>query len=466
MRRTRLTLVVLAVLAVVLAMAPSAGATHNADQHSPQAKALANIPRSSDFQFNDPTRARAFQSDLAFQGDLAIAGNYNGFRVIDISDPAQPQVVRDVWCPGPQNDVSIWGDVIVASVDTVLTGSACGSLPAVPQTLESGWEGLRIFSLQQILAATPAADGFTYVQPVSAVYTACGSHTHTGVPLPDRVLIYVSSYSLRSGPDCGPHDDPTDTHDPLHNIISIVEIELANPAAAHLLKTSPVVMPPWTDLVGVPGFNALGGCHDIQVYPSVGLAAAACASVGQLWDISDPANPQTGTPLWTVDEPDVDFYHSAAFTWDAKVVIFGDESTDGLCSTRHGALWFHAADSGSTLGLFQIPRPQRESGPIIDYCSAHMFAVLDTGRSYRLVAAWYTGGVTVVDFTKPDRAREVAFYDFAPLEEVDTEGLWSAYSYNGTVYSNGLFRGFDSLSIPQAQRGGKHLADFNPQTQV
>ena len=43
------------------------------------------------------------------------------------------------------------------------------------------------------------------------------------------------------------------------------------------------------------------------------------ASVGQLWDISDPANPQTETPLWVVDEPDVDFYHSAAFTWDTKV---------------------------------------------------------------------------------------------------------------------------------------------------
>ncbi len=466
MQRIRFLLPVLTVLVLVGAWAAPAGATHNADQHSPQATHLANIPRSSDFRWNDPARGRSFQSDLAFQGNLAIAGNYNGFRVIDIADPANPRVVRDVWCPGPQNDVSIWGDVIVLSIDDVLTGSACGSTRAVPQTLETGWEGLRIFSLRQILATAPAADGFTYVQPVAAVYTACGSHTHTGIPQPDRVLIYVSSYSLRSGPDCGPRDDPSDTHDPLHNKISIVEIPLANPAASHLLKTSPVVMPPWTNLVGVPGFNALGGCHDIQVFPRLGLAAAACASVGQLWDISDPANPKTATPLWTIDEPDVDFYHSAAFTWDGKVVVFGDESDEGQCSGPHGKIWFHDTATGKLLGSFQIPRPQRESGPVVDYCSAHMFNVLDTGRSYRLVAAWYTGGATVVDFTQPDRAREVAFYDFAPAEPADTEGLWSAYAYNGYVYTNGLYRGFDSLFIPQARAGQKHLPYLNPQTQV
>ncbi len=139
-------LAVSALVAAALSAAP-AWATHNQDQHSPQAKALAHIPRSSDFRWNDPARGRAFQSDLAFRGNLVIAGNYNGFRVIDISDPASPAVVRDVWCPGPQNDVSIWGDVIVTSVDDVLTSPACGSVRAVLQTDPNGWEGLRIFSL-------------------------------------------------------------------------------------------------------------------------------------------------------------------------------------------------------------------------------------------------------------------------------------------------------------------------------
>jgi hypothetical protein len=100
------------------------------------------------------------------------------------------------------------------------------------------------------------------------------------------------------------------------------------------------------------------------------------------------------------------------------------------------------------------------------YCSAHLFNVLKTDEGYRLVAAWYSGGVTVVDFTDPSAASEIAYYDFAPLEAVDTEGLWSAYGYNGFVYSNGLYRGFDSLFIPQARAGAKKLSTLNPQTQL
>lgn len=440
-------------------MTTGAGADHNADDHSPQATALANIPRSSDFQFGVPPAA-AFQSDLAFTGDLAIAGNYNGFRVIDVSDPENPSVVRDVWCPGPQNDVSIWDDLIVLSVDTVLTSPSCSAVAAVPQTLETGWEGLRVFSLSEVLATDPDPDGFTRLEPVGAVYTDCGSHTHTGIPDGDRVIVYVSSYSLRSGPDCGPPDDPTDDHPALHGKISVVEVPLNDPASSQVIGTPAVDMPPWVDLVPF-GFNPLSGCHDIQVFPNEDLAAAACASVGQLWDISDPAHPQTESPLWVVDEPDVDFYHSAAFTWDTEVVIFGDEALEGNCSGTQGQIWFHATAIGDTLGSFQIPRVQGEN----DYCSAHLFNVLKTGTAYRLVASWYTGGVTVVDFTRPWAAREVAFYDFAAVEPQDTEGLWAGYAYNGFVYTNGLFRGFDTLFVPQARAGAKHLTELNPQTQ-
>jgi hypothetical protein len=458
-RRPRLLVSTVAAVTMLGVWAPPAAGSHNADEHSPNAVRFENIPRSSEFRFGDPAQGQSFQSDLAFTGKYAIAGNYNGFRIIDISNPTNPEVVRDVWCPGPQNDVSVWGDAIVVSVDDVLTSSSCSATRANPQTLETGWEGLRVFSLRQVLADTPDPDGFTRLEPVAAIYTACGSHTHTGVPQGNRVLIYVSSYSLRSGPDCGPHDDPSDTHNPVHMKISIAEVFPTNPAASRFLKTSPIDMPLWTDLVGVPGFNPLGGCHDIQVYVQKKLAAAACASVGQLWDISDPANPKTLDPFWEVDEPDVDFYHSGAFTWDARVVIFGDESTDGDCSTRHGQIWFHGRATGALLGAFQIPRPQAPG----DYCSAHLFHVLKTGHGYRLVASWYTGGLTVVNFTHPSRAREVAFYD--PFLAGDTEGLWSAYAYNGFVYSNGLFRGFDSYFVAPARAGGKKLTSFNPQTQ-
>jgi hypothetical protein len=179
MQRIRILLPVFAAFVLVGGAATPAAASHNTDQHSAAARHLAHIPRSSDFRFDDPAVGRSFQSDLAFQGRLAIAGNYNGFRIIDISRPAHPRVVRDVWCPGAQNDVSIWGDAIVTSVDEVLTGSACGSPRAASETLETGWEGVRIFSLRQILATAPGAGGFTRVQPVAAVCTPPAARTPT-----------------------------------------------------------------------------------------------------------------------------------------------------------------------------------------------------------------------------------------------------------------------------------------------
>jgi len=416
------------------------------DLASEGAHLLTNIDRSS---INT-------QSDLAFQGDYAFAGNYNGFRIIDISDPAHPTVVRDVWCPGAQNDISVWGDAIILSVDSVRASDSCAA-GASTTPLTSGWEGLRVFSLAKVLAAQPGADGFTRLAPEANVYTDCGSHTHTGMRQDGRILVYVSSYPLRGGPDCGPGN--AGGKDPLHRKISLVEVPLGNLAGSHVLKEVPIEVPTW-DLLPAPDFNPNQGCHDIQVYPKHGLAAAACMSVGQLWDISDPENPQTLDPEWEVDEPEVEFYHSAMFNNRASIVVFGDESIFNNCDDGSGSgqLWFHDRASGELHSSFQIPRDQNGQ-----YCSSHLFYPL-TNSSDRLVSAWYNGGVTVVDFSDPANPTEVAFYDPAP-RTVGESGLWAAYPYRGHVFSNGLRRGFDSYFIPEARGTGKQMDHLNPQTQ-
>ena len=37
----------------------------------------------------------------------AVAGNYSGFRILDVSEPGDPEVVSDFPCHGPQGDVSV-----------------------------------------------------------------------------------------------------------------------------------------------------------------------------------------------------------------------------------------------------------------------------------------------------------------------------------------------------------------------
>ena len=136
-------------------------------------------------------------SDVTFWGDIAYVGNYGGFRVFDISSPANPKLLADVSCLGPQNDVSVWGDLLILSVDAVMENDQCGAaiLPAVP-TPTVGWEGIRVFDVSD-----PSNPEF-----VTSVYTDCGSHTNNIIPdeANNRLLVYVLSYALRGGPTCGP----------------------------------------------------------------------------------------------------------------------------------------------------------------------------------------------------------------------------------------------------------------------
>ena len=64
------------------------------------------------------------------------------------------------------------------------------------------------------------------------------------------------------------------------------------------------------------------------------LAAAACMSNGQIWDISDLAHRKTlpAEGATYTDRDEVEFWHSASFSNDGRAVIFGDESFTGSCN--------------------------------------------------------------------------------------------------------------------------------------
>lgn len=121
-------------------------------------------------------------SDLAFWGRLAYAGHYNGFQILDVGDPRNPQRLVDFPCPGSQHDVSVWQNLLFVSVETPRSSPACDSVTQSP-----GFEGIRIFDV-----SNPRSPHL-----VTGVPTDCGSHTHTLVPAPRhrRVLLYVASYT-------------------------------------------------------------------------------------------------------------------------------------------------------------------------------------------------------------------------------------------------------------------------------
>ena len=64
---------------------------------------------------SQPPFAGVTNSDLAFIGNYAIQGNYNGFQVWDISDPRRPVLTTAYYCPASQSDVSVYRNLLFVS---------------------------------------------------------------------------------------------------------------------------------------------------------------------------------------------------------------------------------------------------------------------------------------------------------------------------------------------------------------
>lgn len=417
---------------------PAWGGTLGSSDISPKDESrnmtlLGNLPRSG------------INSDLAFWGNIAVAGNYEGFRIVDISDPAHIRTLSTVACHGPQNDVSIWNNLLFLSVDRPQTAVTCsGDAPNANDP--STFEGIRIFNISDP----------TNPQFVTGVSTDCGSHTNTLIPdvANNRVLLYVSSYFVSNGPHCGPGREAN----PLHKKISIVSVPLNAPEQAAVVATPEIEADQF-----VLGSGPTVGCHDITVFLDLHLAAGACMSEGQIWDISDPLHPQTLNPKVRIRNAAFDFWHSATFTWDARYVVFGDETFSTGCTDPNdpdGRIWIYNNYAPfNLLGSFVQPRPSSAS----EYCSAHLFNFMPTTDGYLLATSWYEGGVNIVDINHPTAPQEEAFYHARTGQSADT---WSAYWYNNHIYAGDISRGFDAFSYTTtAQHEFVQFPYMNPQTQ-
>lgn len=428
----------------LLVGSPTAIAGHNQDFHSPNLVQIAEVPHSG-------ARGFPISSDLAFWDKLLFAGDFGGFRILHIAEPSRPVVLADVSCNGAQGDVGVWENLLFVSVDRPQTKATCDSVNTNPMATQAGFEGIRIFDV-----GNPRRPMF-----IKGVPTNCGSHTHTVVPdlANDRVLIYISHSLPSAAPSCVA--SPT---------VSIIDVPLNRPQDAQVIGTVNVA--------------PAESCHDIGVHLPKMIAAAACISEGQLWDISNPASPVVKKHIVN---PDIQIWHSGGFTWDGAVAIFGDEfagaAVDGGCVNPEdniGRIWFYdrvAVENamGSTVssvapflvGSFKIPRPQAAS----ELCTAHNYNVIPLKTRYIMVSAFYEGGTSVVEFTNPSDPREIAFYDpRRPQVPGDLRGAWSSYWYNGIVYVNDLDQdmegGVEVLRFldPDVKKAVV-LHHLNPQTQ-
>ena len=393
-----------------------------------------------------------FNSDLAFQGNYAYQGHYDGFRIIDVSDPANPtQTVNVTNCGGThgQGDVVVYGNILVRSWDAPVSAANAATAMCGGQLVGQGFEGIHIFDI-----SNPAAP--VMIRQLRMANTGneagappgCGSHTDTIVPDAARGNIYL--YIGGSSGNCTGMD--------------IVRINIADPTNAVYLRRA----------------AASRQCHDNNVIMgNVNLAMCAGGnglSVFSFDPALDPAAPgglENPTLLYSKPITGVGVGHSGSFTYDGKVLVFGHEPGGGSqaqCQTTSSlvnrSIYFIEPRTGTELGTFQHQRPQTNR----ENCTWHNFNIVPTYRGYAYVSGNYQSGISVVDFTDPTAPREVAYADPAPLSAslpIVLGGDWSTYWHNGKIYESDIRRGLTTWALDNPQTN-RHLDVnlSNPQTQT
>jgi hypothetical protein len=414
-------------------------------------------------------------SDIAFQGNHLFQGNFYGLSIYDISNPAKASLLTTMICPGGQNDVSVYKNLLFMSVEMANGRLDCGTQgfppppapakepakderPAPPPAQKDRFRGVRIFDITDI--KNP--------KQLAAVQTCRGSHTHTLVTDPndkDNVYLYVSGTSfVRQNEElagCSGEEPDKDPNTSLFRI-DVIKVPLASPQDAKVVSSPRLFMDPATGKLNALSNGGSHGkdfqkpqdsnqCHDITAYSAIGLAAGACSGNGILIDIKDPANPKR---LDAVNDPNYAYWHSASFSNDGKKVVFTDEWGGGLgarCRPNDPIKWgadslFHLEDNKLRFAsYYKMPAAQGDS----ENCVAHNGSLVPIPGRDILVQAWYQGGISLMDFTNVEHPVEIGYFDRGPINPnmLILGGDWSAYWYNGHIYGSEIARGLDVFEL-------------------
>ena len=424
-------------------------------------------------------------TDMAFAGDVLVAGSYHGFNAYRLQDDGVPALLSSVVCPGGQGDVSIVGDLLIMSVEQTRGRLDCGLQGVNKDVSMERFRGIRIFDISDLERPVQ----------VGAVQTCRGSHTHSVVSGPGddgKIIVYNSgTSSVRDEAELEGciGESPGDDRTALFRI-DVIEIPVDDPGKARIVDSPAVFADPESGVLGALWRGGDHGddtqetsqtdqCHDITAFPALGIAGGACSGNGILFDISDPLKPHR---IDAVVDAGFAYWHSATFNNDGTKVLFTDEWGGGSrarCRTYDPTTWgadaiYDIVDGKLEFrGYFKLPAPQSEE----ENCVAHNGSIVPIPGRDIFVQAWYQGGISVIDFTDSANPVEIAYFDRGPLDADNLVfgGYWSTYWYNGFIYGTETVRGIDVLALEPSEFltaneiAAATMADydgvFNPQQQ-
>jgi hypothetical protein len=433
----------------------------------------------------DSARGLAFiNSDLAFRGSMVYQGNFSGFSIWDVSDPADPALLSTMVCATDQGDPSILGNLLFISAESPRARNDCGM-----QGVEDGADrmrGVRIFDVSD--PRNPRL--------VKNVQTCRGSHTHTLVPHPtdgNVVYIYVGGASSVRDSTEVPElqcSEGTVAENPntAQYRVDIIRVPLDDLEQAAVVGYARI----FEDLPRPPGRAGVvadeaaddrrsrgpSGCHDLTSYPAFNLVAGSCGSFGIMLDVRNPEQP---VRLDAKSDLNFSLWHTAVFSNDASAVVFTDEwggGTSPRCRITDplrlgGNTILSLADGTMTQhGYFKMLAAQTDT----ENCVSHNGGLIPVPGRDIMVQGWYQGGVNVFDFTDPTNPVEIAYFDRGPVDDENlvVGGSWGAYWYNGHIYSSELSRGLDVFELTPSEHLSQNeidaaklirMEEYNPQMQ-
>lgn len=398
-----------------------------------------------------------FNTDVWAHGDFAYVGTWgagpdfcpnHGTKVIDISDPSNPQVVNTLPAPlGTQtNDIKVAdintrffrGDLLVVSNEDCAPGGARGvelwdvTDPTDPQMLSrfGAEETDPLFPFDTPDIGFGIHNSFLY-QKGNRAYVAL-------VPDLAEIVQVVRNQLGVSTPITGEFQilDVTDPRDPFVVSTWGLKQDLGKPVGVNFFD------PSTGEPVFILGEDCRPECrgedvganilHDVWVNRQGTVAYLSYWDQGLvLLDISDPANPTLiGNGEYTDDQGnliDEGNTHVAVPARGGNLVITGDEDfTPGPWG------FLRVFDTSDPANPVQVGSFGTENalGPRPDFgdYSAHNIIV----RGNTAYASWYSDGIRLIDISDPTAPRETGSFVFPDVS--DPQGFWPSKSLIWGVY--------------------------------
>jgi hypothetical protein len=464
--------------------------------------------------FDSAAGLKFINSDVAFGGHYVYQANFAGFTIWDIKDPANPVMVSATKCITSQGDPTIYGNLLFLSAEGAGNRNDCAD--GGVQDPKDHMAGVRIFDVSDKKAP----------RLVKNVQTCKGSHTHTLVPSPTdkrTIYLYVSGQqAARPETELAGCKNGTDPADPTNSLfqLDIIKVPLDNPEKAEVIPGARI----FTNLdqrgeckqfcvpedprrqaaraaraAPDPAMPTTArNCHDVTSYPAMNMLLASCSTHSILVDISNPEKPYRLDALQ--DTNNFQGRHTAAFSNDGKKLIQTEEwggGTGPMCQASsmkelggNTVITLDEKKRQTQRAYFKLPAAQAAE----ENCVAHNGGIIPVPGRDLYVQGWYQGGVNIMDFTNPDSAFEVGYFDrgsIDPPRMIDGPqpppgtpevrgggnkigGSWGAYYWNGLIISSELDRGMDILELtPSDQLSANEIAaaklvrfdEYNPQSQ-